>query len=58
MLPWLKWLPWRFIFRRIARAHGFLDPVALLLEVLGVHLPVQGFEALLAESGRLKEERA
>jgi hypothetical protein len=30
MMPWLKWLPWRFFIRRIARAHGFLDPVALL----------------------------
>jgi len=29
-MPWLKWLPWRFFIRRIARAHGFLDPVALL----------------------------
>ncbi|MEA3274641.1 MAG: hypothetical protein U9Q81_04965 [Pseudomonadota bacterium] len=29
-MPWLKWLPWRFFVRRIARAHGFLDPVALL----------------------------
>ncbi len=29
-MPWLKWLPWRFMIRRIARAHGFLDPVALL----------------------------
>ena len=27
---WLKWFPWRFIVRRIARAHGFLDPIALL----------------------------
>ncbi len=29
-MPWLKWLPWRFLIRRAARAHGFLDPVALL----------------------------
>ncbi|MDH3980200.1 MAG: hypothetical protein OEU91_06775 [Gammaproteobacteria bacterium] len=29
-MPWLKWLPWRFLIRRIASAHGFLDPVALL----------------------------
>jgi hypothetical protein len=29
-MPWLKWLPWRFLIRRIARAHGFLDPIALL----------------------------
>lgn len=27
---WLKWLPWRYIVRRIARAQGFLDPIALL----------------------------
>lgn len=29
-MPWLKWLPWRLIIRRIARSHGFLDPIALL----------------------------
>jgi hypothetical protein len=29
-MPWLKWLPWRFLLRRLARAHGFLDPIALL----------------------------
>ena len=27
---WLKWLPWKFLIRRVARAHGFLDPIALL----------------------------
>jgi hypothetical protein len=27
---WMKWLPWRFAIRRIARAHGFLDPIKLL----------------------------
>jgi len=26
---WLKWLPWKFAVSRIARAHGFLDPIAL-----------------------------
>lgn len=30
MMPWLQWLPWKFIIRYIARAHGFLDPIALL----------------------------
>lgn len=25
-----NWLPWKFLLRRAARAHGFLDPVALL----------------------------
>lgn len=29
-MPGLKWLPWRFFIRRVARAHGFLDPIALL----------------------------
>nr|MBF0220930.1 hypothetical protein [Desulfobulbaceae bacterium] len=27
---WMKWLPWRFVIRRIARQKGFLDPLALL----------------------------
>jgi hypothetical protein len=26
----MKWLPWRFIIRHVARSKGFLDPVALL----------------------------
>ncbi|MDP1708066.1 MAG: hypothetical protein Q8L89_03240 [Gammaproteobacteria bacterium] len=29
-MPWLKWLPWRFLIRRLARAHGFLDPMSVL----------------------------
>ena len=27
---WMKWLPWRFLIRRVARAHGFLDPISVL----------------------------
>ena len=27
---WMKWLPWRFVIRRIARKKGFLDPITLL----------------------------
>jgi hypothetical protein len=27
---WLKWLPWRYVVRRVALAHGFLDPVSVL----------------------------
>lgn len=30
---WLKWLPLKFMARRIARAHGFTDPIALLSHV-------------------------
>ena len=27
---WLKWFPWRFIVRRVARAQGFIDPISVL----------------------------
>ncbi len=27
---WFRWLPWRFVVSRMARSHGFLDPIALL----------------------------
>jgi len=27
---WLKWLPWRYLIRRTARRHGFVDPLALM----------------------------
>ena len=30
---WLKWLPWKYIVSRLARSHGFTDPVALLSHV-------------------------
>ena len=26
----ITWFPWRFIVRRVARAHGFLDPITVL----------------------------
>jgi len=29
-MNWIKWLPWEFVVRRLARAHGFIDPIALL----------------------------
>jgi len=27
---WLKWLPWRYIIRSVARKHQFLDPIAMV----------------------------
>jgi len=30
---WIKWLPWRYIISRVARAHGFLDPVVILSNI-------------------------
>ncbi|WP_111495284.1 hypothetical protein [Marinobacter bohaiensis] len=29
-MSWMKWLPWRFIVRYVARKHDFLDPISLL----------------------------
>jgi hypothetical protein len=27
---WLKWFPWRFLLKHVARAHGFIDPLGLV----------------------------
>lgn len=29
---WLKWLPWRFIVRKVAREQGFGDPISVLAQ--------------------------
>ncbi|AMX02487.1 hypothetical protein [Microbulbifer thermotolerans] len=29
-MPWMKWLPWRYLVRRFATSHGFLDPLAVM----------------------------
>lgn len=29
-MVWRNWFPWKFIVRRLAKSHGFLDPIALL----------------------------
>lgn len=28
-MKWLAWFPWRFVVSRMARSHGFIDPVAI-----------------------------
>jgi len=38
-VSWLKWLPWRYVVRRIARSQGFLDPIALLSRLHGFAQP-------------------
>lgn len=30
---WLKWLPWRYLVRRVARTHGLVDPISLLSQL-------------------------
>ena len=39
MMLWMNWLPWRFVIRRLARSHGFLDPMALLAKLRGFAQP-------------------
>ena len=45
-MPWLKWLPWRFLVRRVARAHGFLDPINLLSRLRGFAQPSEVAEPI------------
>ncbi|GAB4354483.1 MAG: hypothetical protein Kow0060_05610 [Methylohalobius crimeensis] len=33
MVMWVKWFPWRFIIRYLARTHGFIDPLALVAKL-------------------------
>lgn len=32
-MSWMKWLPWRYLVKRMAHQHGFLDPIALLAKL-------------------------
>jgi hypothetical protein len=38
-MPWLNWLPWRLAISRLARAHGFLDPMVLMARLRGFAQP-------------------
>ncbi|MDT8389194.1 MAG: hypothetical protein RRC34_01640 [Lentisphaeria bacterium] len=45
-MSWMKWLPWRSVIRRVARKHGFLDPVALLARLRAFGQPSEVGEPL------------
>ncbi len=45
-MPWLKWLPWRFFVRRLARAHGFLDPISVLARLHSFAQPAEVAEPI------------
>ncbi|MDO8860581.1 hypothetical protein Q6D67_02620 [Haliea sp. E1-2-M8] len=45
-MTWLRWLPWRYIVRRVARSTGFLDPVALLAKLHGFAQPSEVAEPI------------
>jgi len=38
-MTWMKWLPWRFVIRHVARRQGFLDLIALLSRLHGFAQP-------------------
>lgn len=38
-MSWMKWLPWRYVVRYVARRQGFLDPIALLSRLHGFAQP-------------------
>jgi hypothetical protein len=43
---WLKWLPWRYIVRRVAQAQGLIDPILLLSRLRGFAQPSEVGEPL------------
>jgi len=55
---WLKWLPWKFIVRKMASAHGFLDPVSVLSRMRNFSQPSEVHEPVeLLRSGVILHAR-
>jgi hypothetical protein len=55
---WIKWLPWKYVIRRIALTHGFLDPIALLARLRGFAKPSEVAEPMeLVRAGLLLHAR-
>ena len=51
-MPWMKWLPWRFLIRRLAQAHGFIDPMMVLARLHRFGQPAEVTEPIeLLRSG-------
>lgn len=48
---WLKWLPWRFILRKVARQQGFIDPITMLSQFQNFAQP----SAVMAPKELLRE---
>lgn len=43
---WLKWLPWKLAISRLAKAHGFLDPLPLLAHLRAFAQPSEVAEPI------------
>lgn len=45
-MVWLRLLPWRFALSKLARRHGFLDPIALMARLRGFTQPSEVAEPI------------
>ena len=55
---WLKWLPWKWAVRRLARRHGFLDPIMVLTYLRRFAQPSEVMEPIeLLRSGAVFHAR-
>ena len=55
---WLKWLPWKYIVRKLAHSHGFLDPVSVLAKVRSFSQPSEVQEPIeLLRAGMILHTR-
>jgi len=41
-----KWLPWKFIMKKAARAYGFLDPITLMARLRRFGHPSKVYEPI------------
>ncbi len=54
----LRWLPWRWMIRRAARRHGFLDPIALMSRMQSFAQPSEVTEPIeLLRAGAILHAR-
>lgn len=55
---WLKWLPWKLAISKIAKAHGFLDPMPLLAHLRSFAQPSEVAEPIeLLRAGMVMHAR-
>jgi hypothetical protein len=43
---WLKWLPWKMAISKVAKAHGFLDPIPLIAHLRSMAQPSEVAEPI------------
>jgi hypothetical protein len=43
---WLKWLPWKYVFRKMAMSHGFADPITIMSHIRRFSQPSEVHEPI------------